>query len=950
MLVVHVEFNLSSCLERQHACSIDSFRIHSSVLLAIDDRRPLSRFQVNFPINYIVNNMPASSRYPIFELLLRHGIDSEIADNVSLNELRNFEPQEISDILKKIKRPYHSYRLFGSPPIKTSREEPFNFEAWWPSLRSKPLSKWVSPSRDLMQRSIDEQKALCYNATGEWSLRSTDYVALSHVWAEGLQRDNAHDGVPKAKLDLLFDVLKKRGIDAEWIWTDILAIPGGNDPTTSIENELLKINHINIMPTIYSNADAVVILDALVLQLHAENIVDVAVAILCGKWSTRVWTYQEIKLATNAVIVTATTVYNYGDVLARLTTLEALDSDRYRKLRLWFAIMQKNDQSSICVRDVAMVSRSRRSGENLDYARAFFPTLGLKWRPGMTREKGMSEIYRSQMTDSTRIAAFYGCPRLKERPGWAPSYLTGLEGEIREPLIWEQRGARGDWYAVNLLEIKYSFVRLGEHVFNIRVAGFHDQMIQIKLTRNEEPSTVERVRSIIQEGSAYILSSSSLEDMRRAEFAKCVLLVEKASLKESNEFEANVYCAALVMTPGRHSNEKLSVLLRHENPTSELGDLTNTINYYWHAESEESRPKELPIMDGESKLHAAVRSGDSSVVEILLSDGEPIESVDTKGWTPLHTAAARGEIEILRILLAKAPNMIEIEGKKEFNSETPLALAAKAGKADSIRLLINLGANVHARNSSGYTPIMIAASEPHPSTIDALLQNGANPNDSSPQTAETPLLVVTLQAGYRVLPTIQLLLDAGAEVDPPHKLNWTALHHAAEWGRPDAISLLLAKGANPNTQQSDTNLTPLYYAIKRASPDISRLLLDAGAERDTVFTGGMTPLHLAAMCGNYEIVQLLLEQPVEVNRREEEGGWTPLHLAATKGEKTMVKMLLKAGADVWTEDKWGRTALAMIKDKEGRKDMTEILEKAERDAGEERRNPVVSEDTSPLLG
>jgi hypothetical protein len=125
----------------------------------------------------------------------------------------------------------------------------------------------------------------------------------------------------KANVDLVFDTLRQVGIAAEWIWADTLEIPGGGSTATA-EDKLLTTNIINALSAIYSNATAVIIFDALVLQLHAESIVDVAVAILCGKWSTLVETWQEIKLAREATIITANAAYDYKQTV---TTLKRRD-------------------------------------------------------------------------------------------------------------------------------------------------------------------------------------------------------------------------------------------------------------------------------------------------------------------------------------------------------------------------------------------------------------------------------------------------------------------------------------------------------------------------------------------------------------------------------------------------------------------------------------------------
>ena len=70
----------------------------------------------------------------------------------------------------------------------------------------------------------------------------------------------------------------------------MLVVPGSG-PTSSLEDELLTVDLINSMPEVYGQAEAVLIFDVLVLQLHSVDPVDVAVGLACGRWATRLWTY-----------------------------------------------------------------------------------------------------------------------------------------------------------------------------------------------------------------------------------------------------------------------------------------------------------------------------------------------------------------------------------------------------------------------------------------------------------------------------------------------------------------------------------------------------------------------------------------------------------------------------------------------------------------------------------
>jgi len=136
-----------------------------------------------------------------------------------------------------------------------------------------------------------------------------------------------------------------------------------------------------------------------------------------------------------------------------MKNLEVMDRERYRALFLWAAIMAKTYQYRLTVRDLVTACGSRKSGVDVDYARAFFPVLGLKWTNGMTREQGMQMIYHACPRDTTVIASFAGSPRMKLEPAWAPSYLTGLEGVTGHELHWETRGIRGEWHILKINEV-----------------------------------------------------------------------------------------------------------------------------------------------------------------------------------------------------------------------------------------------------------------------------------------------------------------------------------------------------------------------------------------------------------------------------------------------------------------------------------------------------------------
>ena len=95
------------------------------------------------------------------------------------------------------------------------------------------------------------------------------------------------------------------------------------------------------------------------------------------------------------------------------------------------------------------------------------------------------------------------------------------------------------------------------------------------------------------------------------------------------------------------------------------------------------------------------------------------------------------------------------------------------------------------------------------------------------------------------------LLDQGQDLDayPPagdSAYRPTALAYAVWGNQPDAASLLLECGANPNRPDGDENYYPLHWAsYHRDHADCAQILVEAGADLDVRSYKGYTPLQLA---------------------------------------------------------------------------------------------------------
>ncbi|MCL7043873.1 hypothetical protein MKW94_023091, partial [Papaver nudicaule] len=189
----------------------------------------------------------------------------------------------------------------------------------------------------------------------------------------------------------------------------------------------------------------------------------------------------------------------------------------------------------------------------------------------------------------------------------------------------------------------------------------------------------------------------------------------------------------------------------------------------------------------------------------------------------LHFAASGGSLNICKYLLDTLK--LKVDAKDHYG-HTPLYLAAKKGHLDTVRYLLEMGANADASNDTKYTPLHCAA-----------------------KTGDTKI--------------ITLLLSRGARVDVA-STNGTALQTAACIGLPDAIKVLLDHGANPNVVTPHGMLRPLMSVILAKSWECVELLLQAGADSNAVSCGN-TPLTFAARDGPVDVIKRLLEAGADPN-------------------------------------------------------------------------------------
>ncbi len=121
------------------------------------------------------------------------------------------------------------------------------------------------------------------------------------------------------------------------------------------------------------------------------------------------------------------------------------------------------------------------------------------------------------------------------------------------------------------------------------------------------------------------------------------------------------------------------------------------------------------------------------------------------------------------------------------------------------------------------------------------------------------------------------------------------------------VQSLLQRGFDPNTVNPQ-GVPAIVQAMRVPAPKVAELLVGWNKTHVDVRTAqDETPLMLAALRGQLELVKKLVERDADINKT----GWTPLHYAATGGHVPVIEYLLDNSAYIDAESPNGTTPLMM---------------------------------------
>lgn len=405
------------------------------------------------------------------------------------------------------------------------------------------------------------------------------------------------------------------------------------------------------------------------------------------------------------------------------------------------------------------------------------------------------------------------------------------------------------------------------------------------------------------------------DDVGRSGFALALLAGQKETgtlLKEAG-FETDAHEAALDLDWDRFK----------ELMESDIESMPNRVN------------ADHPL-GGTAMWAAAAGGAGTSIWRIYAQCGDPNASPrGSAGSSPLQAALQFADLETAELTASSLLGNACDPNPARNSAQPPLHLAAQRGSYDLVELLIRWGADVKQKDQQGKTARQLAEEAGHEKVYHLLRKHkkiartcrnsrlaydrAGNPYQA-PDLREIPQYrrgkLVGMSHGnlegvkaaidedrrmaHSIATTSEIAVEAGAHMGN-RKMVELLLSLGAPYSLPTAVMMgdyatvkrLLKEDPNRIHERGAHDFALLWYPIiGKCEPDMMQLLLDQGGKVEEQHFLGTTALHWASMAGNLEMMEMLIENGADVNRKGRKFGGkytSPLQMAREEKAKAFLR-------------------------------------------------------------
>eukprot|EP00071_Canis_lupus_P034941 XP_022268498.1 ankyrin repeat and death domain-containing protein 1A isoform X12 [Canis lupus familiaris] len=226
--------------------------------------------------------------------------------------------------------------------------------------------------------------------------------------------------------------------------------------------------------------------------------------------------------------------------------------------------------------------------------------------------------------------------------------------------------------------------------------------------------------------------------------------------------------------------------------------------------------------DGLTLLHCAAQKGHVPVLAFIMEDLEdvPLDRADKLGRTAFHRAAEHGQLDALDFLVGSGCDH-SVKDKPFYPQEgnTALHLAASRGHLAVLQRLVDIRLDLEEQNTKGLTALHAAAEGVHADCVQLLLEAGSSVNaltqkkqsclhyaalggsedvaralihaGGQTNVADHGASPMHLAVKHNFPALVQLLIDAGSDLDATDNQGKTALAVAARSNHTSLVDMII---------------------------------------------------------------------------------------------------------------------------------------------------------------
>ncbi|KAL3421159.1 ankyrin repeat protein [Phlyctema vagabunda] len=474
------------------------------------------------------------------------------------------------------------------------------------------------------------------------------------------------------------------------------------------------------------------------------------------------------------------------------------------------------------------------------------------------------------------------------------------------------------------------------HKFGWQAPNFHASGRRY-LSRALDSKNYEIIEAVL-----FVLTAEEHDYLRESERISSDALLDSASTEDLTLAKICLKYGANPLLPNSHGECAYMRAIRNEN--------LNIVQYltsigYGTGSNFEGFPLSLVASTGNLEMaktlvaYGADVVSDSGNIESLTYSSRDKDNNEHMNFeispTPLYLAAVLGHTEMISYLLSKGarPDIISttgicstkfkdepiffnaFDGRRSIflqhytsdhiinvqryldipNLQRPLAGAALFGHIDVVKMLLETEVPVDAEDSNGDTALLLAALMVHGAIVRLLLKAGANADTQKTRATSYMCTCVASPARVEALSSFLEILISPKHLDPEAE---SPVVIATRYGSLEALKLLVSPNSEMRCMVDLPGLdskTPLEIALSRGDFATVTILVNAGAKLNAGSILGYSPLSLASLAGNIQIVNMMLAKGAMIN--ESPRRLSPLIAACTQGHLIVVERLLSAGAD-----------------------------------------------------